>query len=234
MHALWHLFGCVRHLDKAGIRHRDVSSGNTGWNIRDTPTGKRFVALLYDFDLAKYIGHNQEQSSPCRTGTTPFMAIDLLHDPKCDHFLRFDFESLFWLGVYWSLGYNDQGEKVTNPVDLEEWSKRDFKEVARLKALYLTFVIVPARRNPSMFLGIDNLRGAFHHLYNEGTTLVAAAMQAELQNGLQLLSLNDGKAPELLHLTAYDKLEGVVTMWQPEHRIPSPELISIRESRLAE
>ncbi|KAG8959175.1 hypothetical protein FRC03_008361 [Tulasnella sp. 419] len=136
-HALWYIIRAIRHLDKAGIRHRDISDGNTGWNIREKDGEKRFVAFLYDFDLAKYIGCNQEQSSQGRTGTTPFMAIDLLRDPYCNHYLRFDFESTLWLGLYWCLQYSDNGKRIRDRNFIAEWSLGDFMEVAKEKDGYL-------------------------------------------------------------------------------------------------
>lgn len=87
-----------RRLWKAGIHHRDISDGNLMY--RKGSDG-RIYGVLNDWDLSsldipnRTIGHE-------RTGTIPFMAIELLTsgDNPSAHLYRHDLESFFWLFVW--------------------------------------------------------------------------------------------------------------------------------------
>ncbi|KAG8907257.1 hypothetical protein FRB99_004951 [Tulasnella sp. 403] len=84
-------------LDAAGIRHRDISTGNLGYKEIN---GKLQPKLL-DFDHARFTSiPDGPPTSQHLTGTLPFMAIDLLDGIGYMHPLRFDLESLMWCAVW--------------------------------------------------------------------------------------------------------------------------------------
>ena len=80
------------------------------------------IGVLNDYDLATL-----EDKSPLghqRTGTIPFMALDLLRgqNGEVEHVYRHDLESFTWVLVWLTLLYKD-GEKVSGSID--NWAKVD-------------------------------------------------------------------------------------------------------------
>lgn len=135
---------------KAFILHRDVSLANIMCEVIE---GKpRFI--LNDFDLACHLddqGEPKGATSNHRTGTLPFVAVDLLFDidtlspkdalrnpPLKTHRLRHDFESLFWTivaGILLSQRNKvpkDQWDAVF--AELRNWEKGDLPVIARYKS----------------------------------------------------------------------------------------------------
>lgn len=99
------------------VLHRDISENNL--MLLSKPDGKA-KGVLNDWDMAKFI-HHQEQgilAGHHRTGTPPFMAIDLVEvspvpmtegqplPPAPPHWLRHELESLFYILVWAALHYN--------------------------------------------------------------------------------------------------------------------------------
>jgi hypothetical protein len=85
---------------------------------RDNDNG----GVLNDFDLAT----SDEQTSPSgseRTGTVPFMALDLIHarhpPGSIKHEYRHDHESFAWT-LLWIFGTFKDGREVSKPV-FEDW-----------------------------------------------------------------------------------------------------------------
>jgi hypothetical protein len=74
--------------------------------------GKVF-GVLNDYDLAIFKSNNA-RSSKTRTGTKPFMAIDLLGNPTDVHRYRHDLESLFYAIFYVTSRYHN-GSELDNP-----------------------------------------------------------------------------------------------------------------------
>ncbi|KAJ3990882.1 kinase-like domain-containing protein, partial [Lentinula boryana] len=83
------LYECV------GILHRDLSSGNIMFRRKD---GKIY-GVLNDFDLSSRVqSMDKGPTSNHRTGTRPFMSIDLLNaNWEGGHLYRHDIESLFYI-----------------------------------------------------------------------------------------------------------------------------------------
>ncbi|KAG2102497.1 uncharacterized protein F5147DRAFT_528339, partial [Suillus discolor] len=84
-HALW----------KIGEHHRDVSPSNlTGYR-----THGQFTGVLNDYDLSLF--QRDSPNSLERTGTVPFMALDLLIPEfmagKVEHVYAHDAESFIWV-----------------------------------------------------------------------------------------------------------------------------------------
>ena len=87
------------------IIHRDISISNL--MCRRLGDGK-IQGVLNDWDVAS-TSHTESDSehTNMRTGTMPFMSIDLHEDPPPVHIERFEYESLFYV-LYWiCLSYSD-------------------------------------------------------------------------------------------------------------------------------
>ncbi|KAI0085854.1 hypothetical protein BDY19DRAFT_896020, partial [Irpex rosettiformis] len=120
------LVDCIHDLrHKALILHRDISEGNIMYKERD---GEDWF-LLIDFDLAVGLRENGQPTGPSarhRTGTLPFMAVDLIDDiaaqesanrfypwePSLQHSIRHDFESLFWVSLWCAVCVVSSNHKV--------------------------------------------------------------------------------------------------------------------------
>jgi serine/threonine protein kinase len=130
---------------KPRIFHRDISLNNMMFRKKD---GKIF-GVLNDFDLALF-RTNTTQSSKDRTGTKPFMAIDLLGNPTDVHRYRHDLESLFYVIVYVTSRYHN-GQEIDNP-PLQDWV--DLGEVA-LKAVKRGFFSDPLPPTSPFYANFD-------------------------------------------------------------------------------
>ena len=92
-------------VSKDGIKHRDISISNL--MCRRLEDGK-IQGVLNDWDVAS-TSHTESDSdhTNMRTGTMPFMSIDLHQHPPPVHMERFEYESLFYV-LYWiCLSYSD-------------------------------------------------------------------------------------------------------------------------------
>ncbi|PFH46931.1 hypothetical protein AMATHDRAFT_68781, partial [Amanita thiersii Skay4041] len=88
------------------LLHRDISSENLMWD------SKREVAILNDFDLAKLVPEMQRGPyAKHKTGTLPFMAIDLLNGWSGEHQYRFELESFLYVIMWIVVRYEDGKEK---------------------------------------------------------------------------------------------------------------------------
>ena len=88
-----------------GIKHRDISISNL--MCRRLEDGS-VQGVLNDWDVAS-TSHTESDSehTNMRTGTMPFMSIDLHQHPPPVHMERFEYESLFYV-LYWiCLSYSD-------------------------------------------------------------------------------------------------------------------------------
>ncbi|OSD02309.1 hypothetical protein PYCCODRAFT_1477860 [Trametes coccinea BRFM310] len=159
LHALFH---------DAHILHHDVSAHNIMWQPSQSPESEgEFV--LCDFDLAVTIeggasapSNTRVATATHRTGTLPFLAIELLENPKTLHRLYHDYESLFWVVLWCAMkaDYHTEGTKRA-AIDelLNEWEEVDLKQVASQKRRALKMhwneLPIPTRFNAPM--NIKNL-----------------------------------------------------------------------------
>jgi hypothetical protein len=81
--------------------------------------GDKIYAVLNDFDLAGS-ADVKSMSSKHRTGTKPFMAIDLIHPDPTVHMYRHDLESMFYVLVWITSRFHD-GQEIVDP-PLQEWA----------------------------------------------------------------------------------------------------------------
>ena len=101
-----------RYLWKGGIEHNNISVSNLMYD-----KDKNRVGVINDFDLAHVRG-KERPSGIERTGTMPFMALDLLTEDawagKVQRLYRHDCESFAWVLLCICSRY-DNGAQITNP-----------------------------------------------------------------------------------------------------------------------
>ena len=109
-----------------GIHHGDISFNNLMYDI--TRTGDP-VGIINDFDLATWVDHSTTNND--RTGTIPFMAIDLLDgglEDRIPRLYRHDMESFVWVLAYITVAnieYKGGSVKISPLPDVDAWFKDD-------------------------------------------------------------------------------------------------------------
>ncbi|KAJ3897795.1 protein kinase [Lentinula edodes] len=103
----------------AGILHRDLSSGNIMFRRID---GKIY-GVLNDFDLSSRVRDmDKGPTSNQRTGTRPFMSVDLLSPVwEGGHLYRHDLESLFYIMLCLACRYEAPGVPAPEPRAYSKW-----------------------------------------------------------------------------------------------------------------
>jgi hypothetical protein len=96
--------------------------------------GDKIYAVLNDFDLA-VSADVKITSSKQRTGTKPFMAIDLLRPDPPVHMYRHDLESLFYVLV-WTTSRFHNGDEIALP-PLQELADNDGVTVTEKKSFFV-------------------------------------------------------------------------------------------------
>ncbi|KAH7891046.1 hypothetical protein F5I97DRAFT_124292 [Phlebopus sp. FC_14] len=116
LRAWWDTVRCHFVLWTNGVRHRDVSPSNLMYRI----VNGKIVGVLNDFDLASLGGG---VTGTERTGTVPFMALDLLTEKalrgEVMHLYEHDAESFIWVLTWISLRYSN-GQPMKNKA-LDKW-----------------------------------------------------------------------------------------------------------------
>ena len=112
------------------ILHGDISLNN----LMLRKEGDKAYGVLNDFDLA-VDADVKSASSKQRTGTRPFMAIDLLRDDPSVHMYRHDLESMFYVLV-WITSRFHNGTEITDP-PLQEWADEGGTALVKEKTFFL-------------------------------------------------------------------------------------------------
>ncbi|KAG1897794.1 uncharacterized protein F5891DRAFT_1046070 [Suillus fuscotomentosus] len=166
-----------RVLWKRGVHHRNVSPSN----IMGYRFGGRFISVLNDFDLSSI-----KQDHPTgfeRTGTVPFMSLDLLTPEatadEVEHVYQHDVESLIWVLIWVSLRYED-GRLLSKDRPLDEWLMSNAVGCAKKKVYF-------------MFKGIGskNLRTPISHSVSWEVAKKCLAMVYKHGGPLRPASTND-------------------------------------------
>ncbi|KAK7038691.1 hypothetical protein VNI00_010575 [Paramarasmius palmivorus] len=122
----------VKH---AKILHRDISVGNLMYRVKSDST---IVGVLNDYDLARFVDEKDPKpSSQHRTGTKPFVALDLLSgksNEPTDHFVRHDLESFFYVFAWITCRFH-RGVEILNP-PLTNWATGAWEDVLQDKTLF--------------------------------------------------------------------------------------------------
>ncbi|KAF8217834.1 hypothetical protein K438DRAFT_1656778 [Mycena galopus ATCC 62051] len=130
------IFECYRWLyEEAKIIHRDVSLTNLMYHEIDGDV----YGVLNDFDLALRLGDMGDATSKQRTGTKPYMAIDLLVDSPPNHLYRHDLESFLYVLVF--LTCQIEGS------DLAKWKDQTIAQLEAAKASAIARKGFPANKN---------------------------------------------------------------------------------------
>ncbi|TCD60147.1 hypothetical protein EIP91_010644 [Steccherinum ochraceum] len=157
------VFKCYRWLyEKCNIVHRDLSHSNILW---DEGTTGRVVGVLNDFDLVSYRKPVTDTlpSSEQRTGTKPFMAIELLQDSPPIHDFRHDLESLFYVMLWHTRRY--RGGRLVSSPPYEDWA-RDARTALR-GAKVEVLMTVPVSSQPQ-HAELEPLLDEYRTLLREG------------------------------------------------------------------
>ncbi|KAL5484898.1 hypothetical protein ACEPAI_7540 [Sanghuangporus weigelae] len=110
------------------ILHRDISLHNlmVRYNGPDKIHG-----VLIDFDLASLGLPTPEGHLGRRTGTRPYMSVDLLREETPLHLERFDWESFFYV-ICWIASHYSGGDAVKTDA-FNEWDEPDDKKLRSIK-----------------------------------------------------------------------------------------------------
>jgi hypothetical protein len=109
-----------------GIHHGDISLNNLMYDTSETNDP---VGIVNDFDLATWVDHSTTNGD--RTGTIPFMAIDLLDgglDDRIPRLYRHDMESFVWVLAHITVAdkeYKDHTINITPLRWVNAWFKDD-------------------------------------------------------------------------------------------------------------
>ncbi|KAG2136115.1 uncharacterized protein EDB93DRAFT_1091956 [Suillus bovinus] len=163
--AWWEVVKCHRALWKGGVHHRNISPSNLmGYRIRG-----QFIGVLNDYDLSSF-----QRDSPSgleRTGTVPFMAVNLLKPEavagKVEHVYAHDAESFIWVLTWICLRYED-GKLLSQTRPLEEWLKLDAIRCRKAKTYFWSVRCSDARPSGSHEASWDLVKRCFmgiHSLY---------------------------------------------------------------------
>ncbi|KAF8146385.1 hypothetical protein K438DRAFT_1628156 [Mycena galopus ATCC 62051] len=154
------IFKCYRWLyERPRIMHRDISVDNLMFRRID---GKIF-GVLNDFDLSVVLSDSPSTSEQ-RTGTAPYMALDLLMPGlPPPHLYRFDLESLFYVMVVVSCSYED-GAEIENP-PFDEWEHLGTAKLWDQKTIFFCNLVPPPTPG---FVGFNNLNQSLAMLFVNG------------------------------------------------------------------
>jgi len=99
----------------------------------------KLIGVLNDYDLSSLANALGPRGNE-RTGTVPFMALDLLTERgqrgQVEHLYRHDLESFIWVLPWVVLRYRD-GKLLTTGRPLDEWATKDALTVCEKKAYFL-------------------------------------------------------------------------------------------------
>jgi hypothetical protein len=91
------------------------------------------TGILSDFDLAVSMTRSGKPSSVHRSGTAPFMALDLLRPKACKQELEHDFESALYIMLWVALGYKGWKPPMTGD-PLSDWRRGTWSQICKAKA----------------------------------------------------------------------------------------------------
>ncbi|KAF9476180.1 hypothetical protein BDN70DRAFT_863614 [Pholiota conissans] len=174
--AIRDVFKCYRWLyETAGIMHRDISLNNVMFRKKDG----HIYGVLSDYDLVLELkNRGLGPSSKNRTGTRPYMALDLLDTPPMDHQYRHDLESLFYVLVVLTTGYKNGPLKDWCDAEAEDKSSALYDK----KYVFLHRRFIPPLSTP--FQKLRNMLRAFGAMFQQGYSAQDGARADEDSDGL--------------------------------------------------
>jgi hypothetical protein len=116
---------------------RDISNGNL--MFRQNPKARTFHGVRDDFDGAVFYtkdpGHTSTETQ--RTGTLPYLALDLLSIKPPRHLFRHDLESCLWVLVWHAVLHDGKLRQKLKYTSLRAWMKTDLAANYRAKFAFL-------------------------------------------------------------------------------------------------
>jgi serine/threonine protein kinase len=181
------------------ILHRDISLDNLMLRKEDD----NVYAVLNDLDLA-VSADVKSTSSKHRTGTKPFMAIDLIHPDPTIHMYRHDLESIFYVLVWITSRFHD-GQEIADP-PLQEWADNDDLLLVEKKRSF--FLSMPPRTKQFESFGrwVVSMQTMFRDGFSSKTQYLAELSVAESQ--AQRLAHFDDET--LSNLITFDRFQAVL------------------------
>ncbi|OAX31387.1 hypothetical protein K503DRAFT_777634 [Rhizopogon vinicolor AM-OR11-026] len=127
---------CHFVLWQEGVYHRDISPPNMMFYRNEKGTA---IGVLNDYDLSSLKDAQGPQGNE-RTGTVPFMALDLLTSEgqggQVKHLYHHDLESFMWVLAWVCLLY-EGGKLLTSKHPLDAWATNDAETVYEKKLAFL-------------------------------------------------------------------------------------------------
>jgi serine/threonine protein kinase len=180
------------------ILHRDISIGNLMFRAAEDG---QFYGVLNDFDLARFV--NKPEPSPSskhRTGTKPFVAIDLLRDDvtqPIQHLVRHDLESFFYVFA-WAICRFHLGYEIDDP-PFADWTTDTWGDVRMRKETY--FKHNPEKKIPVPTEHYEPLQG----LLDDWRLMWQIAFAVKENVGLKIAS------PEVIATYDEETMGGMIT-----------------------
>ncbi|KAG8741761.1 hypothetical protein FRC10_002428 [Ceratobasidium sp. 414] len=168
--------------DKGSILHRDVSVNNLM-----VKREKQSEGVLIDLDLAheeKPAGANEQgPTSLHRTGTLPFMALDLLQGQENHpHYHRHDLESFVYV-LTWIAGRYENGEELDTNL-FHEWCEGSWQSMTSKKEAFLSLALwtrfAPTRSFQCLAGFILKMRLCLHGAHMEVRKIAASQPHEQL------------------------------------------------------
>ena len=174
-------------VSKDGNIHRDINISNL--MCRRLENGS-VQGVLNNWDSAS-TSHTESESdnTNMRTGTMPFMSIDLHEDPPPIHIERFEYESLFYI-LYWiCLSYSDgkllpAEKRHSDSADWPYWNSDNYKVVLNFKTglqgngkIFENVNEFPAMYRPLVQPWLERLRSQFDEGYHARRKSIAEGKQ---------------------------------------------------------
>lgn len=157
--------------NEARILHRDISVGNLMYDLRDGI----LYGIVNDYDNAVILdqdGNPQAPPSTHRTGTIPFMALDLLApEPPARHLYRHDLESFFYVLVWTAVFFPREGRNSASAAKLDRWCNGNAKQ--RFDAKYTDVMdprMIERLKFTDSFRALVDVAGDLHGLVCFGHT----------------------------------------------------------------
>ena len=129
--------------------------------------GDSVVGVLNDWDLATVLSSSATPNTD-RTGTIPFMALQLLEGERVTHMFRHDAESFIWLFL-WVCGCSDGSTSEVLVAPYKVWRKLDMLACQEKRAAFLSAV------------DLDDIKVSEHHKPNALFCLFLARLLQQLR-----------------------------------------------------
>ena len=166
--------------------------------------GNKIYAVLNDFDLA-VSADVKSVSSKHRTGTKPFMAIDLIHPDPTVHMYRHDLESMFYVLV-WITSRFHNGQEIADP-PLQEWA--DNADLILVDKKRSFFMSMPPRRT-EQFESFGRWIVSMQKMFLDGLHAHASYLLDLSVAGSQILSPVHFADDTLNGLVTFDKFQKIL------------------------